>query len=429
MLTRSDPRVRRALDQISQSIEAAQSRTQEGLYAFTRTYVDPCLTSTSSCLHSCLPSCFPVPEARRRMRGQTRAAAEFSFDFYDDWEQDESDALLGIDGGGGQDCATMDYGTRQTLARKKTGLEEADAKIVPSSSYFGFLHRLPFPKARGLKYHPSIADLQDHPTTHRFPSTAEETTPLMDDSDADADADASAASPIPTRQHKRSRSSTAGSGHTSSSLSSRGDIFPSEDEMDDAVPLDDEFALSLERRSTGHTAAGETSSRNSRDDLHGQQRNMSRVSIRTISSKGSARSRKKPDRLQQSDEHHHRPPPSSTVHLTAEEQEEVVMEPQHSQSPPTSSLHRGSSAYASPQTASPLPTSSSAHLQLTRPMPDLANAGMDISADSEPLSIIPQASPIPEPPITTSNPHPTSPTSSQTPPPSSFNPAALPRFS
>ena len=52
------------------------------------------------------------------------------------------------------------------------------------------------------------------------------------------------------RGHTRSRSGTVGSRDTGNSLSSRGDLFPSDDE-DDAVPLDDEFAMVLERRTTG----------------------------------------------------------------------------------------------------------------------------------------------------------------------------------
>ena len=45
------------------------------------------------------------------------------------------------------------------------------------------------------------------------------------------------------------------------SLSSRGDIFPS-DEEDDAIPLDDEFAMVLERRNTQSGPETETSSGN-----------------------------------------------------------------------------------------------------------------------------------------------------------------------
>ena len=67
------------------------------------------------------------------------------------------------------------------------------------------------------------------------------------------------------KTHGRKRSQTNTSGHTADSLSSRGDIFPSEDELDDAVPLDDEFAVALERRTTGQwhddTSSGKSKSK------------------------------------------------------------------------------------------------------------------------------------------------------------------------
>jgi hypothetical protein len=67
-------------------------------------------------------------------------------------------------------------------------------------------------------------------------------------------------------------------------LSSRGDIFPSEDE-DDAVPLDDEFTMALERRQTGgldDTSSGKTRS--------GIKPAGSRVSTRTASSRSTLES-------------------------------------------------------------------------------------------------------------------------------------------
>ena len=56
----------------------------------------------------------------------------------------------------------------------------------------------------------------------------------------------------------RPRRDTAGSGSASDSIRSRADLFPSEDE-DDAVPLDDEFAMVLERRTTGSGADDQSS--------------------------------------------------------------------------------------------------------------------------------------------------------------------------
>jgi hypothetical protein len=51
-------------------------------------------------------------------------------------------------------------------------------------------------------------------------------------------------------RNRRNRSATQSSRGTDNSLSSRGDLFPS-DEEEDAVPLDDEFALAFGRRGTG----------------------------------------------------------------------------------------------------------------------------------------------------------------------------------
>lgn len=122
-----------------------------------------------------------------------------------------------------------------------------DPTIIPSSSYFGFLGRLPF-KIGGkvLRYKPSAADLTEHPGQSRrsLDEDAVESQPLIEDSDEDGPAGNE------RKGHSRKRSQTDASGHTTDSLSSRGDIFPSDDE-DDAVPLDDEFTLALERRNTG----------------------------------------------------------------------------------------------------------------------------------------------------------------------------------
>jgi len=213
-----------------------------------------------------------------------------NFDFYDDWEADESDAVLGLAnderepllGGQPQRERGMTYGTRQKPPRKPVGrLEDSpqQSNVIHSSSYFGFLERLPFRLgSKSLKYQPSIADLQEHPGSRRLDMPEED--PLLEDYE-DASYDVSRSS------HRRSRSDTHNSGHTTDSLSSRGDIFPSEDEMDDAVPLDDEFALHLERRSTGPMDDFASSGR--RDISN---RSNSKLSLLTISSKGSQRSKK-----------------------------------------------------------------------------------------------------------------------------------------
>lgn len=159
-----------------------------------------------------------------------------AFDFYDDWDQDESewgndelDRLLS-----GDDTAQpgkhggMSYGSRG-VGRRKGGESEDDVNMVPKSSMFGFLESLPWKiGGRGVRYKPNVANLQDNVGRRSM-----EAEPLIEEGG-----------------HRRSRSGTVESRSTTNSLSSRGDLFPSEDE-DDAVPLDDEFAMALERRTTG----------------------------------------------------------------------------------------------------------------------------------------------------------------------------------
>jgi hypothetical protein len=315
MLSRNDPRLRRAIDQITHNIEAANERTQENLFTFTRNYITPCLSSVGECLRStcdpCLSRLNSDDERRRRQRsGRQGGRAEQSFDFYDDWEQDDDVAgLLGDERepllGSGSPLSSslrpqpprerqMNYGTRkQRASRKALGKmnEQDGGNIIHSSSYFGFLERLPFRMgAKGLRYQPSIADLQDNPGSKRV-GDAEEEQALLDDPNYND-------YPSSKRRHKRTRSNTQGSGHTIDSLSSRGDIFPSEDEMDDAIPIDDEFALHLERRTTGNMTEDSSSGR--RDAAH---RSNSRLSLLTISSKGSQGSKKKRKAIQTEDIH------------------------------------------------------------------------------------------------------------------------------
>lgn len=84
------------------------------------------------------------------------------------------------------------------------------------------------------------------------------------------------------------------SGRTLDSLSSRGDLFPS-DEEDDAIPLDDEFAMVLERRTTQSSMSGlqtETSSGRARSErkLGKRPSTGSRTSTRRTMSTRSVRS-------------------------------------------------------------------------------------------------------------------------------------------
>jgi len=169
----------------------------------------------------------------------------------------------------------MSYGTsKANRPRRKSAVQPHDGgpdpTILPHSSYFGFLDRLPWKVgSKGVRYKPSAADLQEHPGAFR--RDGGEGQPLIEGIDEEDERSRH-------RAHKRGRSDTTISGETTDSLSSRGDLFPSEDE-DDAVPLDDEFAINLERRTTGHE---ESSSGKTRSDKSAHR---SRLSTRTASSK------------------------------------------------------------------------------------------------------------------------------------------------
>ena len=220
-----------------------------------------------------------------------------SFDFYDDWDDDENegagllggwgndelDRLLagsGAHGGSGDQPGrhrTMSYGTRRKgLALPKDG--GADPTIVPNSSIFGFLDRLPWRfGGRGIRYKPSAADLQENLGRKHHENGLDEGQPLIEESDEEET----------VGKHRRKRSDTTTSGSTNNSLSSRGDLFPSEDE-DDAIPLDDEFAMVLERRITG-TASDDVGSGKKR----GKRPSTSQTSTKTTSSRETTSTAKK----------------------------------------------------------------------------------------------------------------------------------------
>ena len=133
---------------------------------------------------------------------------------------------------------------------------------------FGFLDNLPWKiGGRGTRYRPTAADLQENVGRGRFG----EAEPLMEESE-ESGTDRK-------RKHRRNRSDTVTSRSTTTSLSSRGDLFTSEGE-DDAVLLDDdEFAMVLERRATG-TISDDRSSKKSRK----KNSQRSRASTKTRSS-------------------------------------------------------------------------------------------------------------------------------------------------
>ncbi|KAI9739620.1 MAG: hypothetical protein M1834_006338 [Cirrosporium novae-zelandiae] len=291
MIRRNDPRIRHTLNQISQNIEHANESTQTAFYTFTQNYVSPCFSSIESCVESCTAPCFPSREERlRRKRGRSRGRAELNFDFYDDWDEDESAAdgfmgwgndeldrlLAGSSGGRGatrdqpQRQRAMSYGSR---GRRNTTTREADdPNVIPRSSVLGFLESLPWKiGGRGVKYRPSAADLQEHPGSRRFIEPENE--PLIEGDESDNEAQTKSG------KHQRQRSNTTCSRETTNSLSSRGDLFPSDGE-DDAVPIDDEFATALERRPTGLSSDDRSSGRTH----NGKRPARSRTSTRTRSS-------------------------------------------------------------------------------------------------------------------------------------------------
>ena len=173
----------------------------------------------------------------------------------------------------------MSYGSRgRRRALSKDGA--ADPTVVPSSSMFGFLERLPWKiGGRGVRYKPSAADLQEHPGRGRRTMLGEGG-PLIEESGEEGE--------VGEGRRGRKRSGTATSGSTTNSLSSRGDLFPSEDE-DDAVPLDDEFAMVLERRTTGTTSDDHSSGKK----RQGRRTTGSRASTKTASSRDTKNSGKR----------------------------------------------------------------------------------------------------------------------------------------
>ncbi|AEO62581.1 uncharacterized protein THITE_2106916 [Thermothielavioides terrestris NRRL 8126] len=179
----------------------------------------------------------------------------------------------------------MSYGTRGAVRRKVSS--EEDPNVIPRTAPLGFLGRLPFKIVGSLRYKPSAANLREHPgsggTAQGYQGSAgqEEREPLLGSSEEEDAARRQKGSP---RQRARSRSDTTTSGDTSSSYRSRGDLFPSDGEGDeDAVPLDDEFTVALERVDD----QGSTRTHNSKGKRPADRdRNLSRTHSRTTLSSG-----------------------------------------------------------------------------------------------------------------------------------------------
>lgn len=222
----------------------------------------------------------------------------------------------GDDSGAGSSGEVADQPRRNRgMSYSKRGVRRKHAQgenptIIPSTAPLGFLGRLPWKIGGTLRYKPSAANLREHPSSGGVDRTNRmrmrgESQPLLgssDESDHDyaggqdgarlapwqselAAADASrqygtamssvsaadvshvGAASLPIQEGTsttRQRSSTTGSGETSDSFRSRGDLFPSDEEDDeDAVPLDDEFAVALNHvddRSSGRTRFSSSSS-------------------------------------------------------------------------------------------------------------------------------------------------------------------------
>ncbi len=277
-MRRNDPRIRQTINQISHNLESANLSTQASIFTFSQRYLSPCLASFQSCLEASCQPCFAARDEHRRPHRSARRGREgFGFDFYDNWEEDEAEwgndeldrLLAGSDEQPGK-YGGMSYGSRGAR-RKSFGLPKdggADPTVVPSSSMFGFLEGLPWKfGSRAVRYRPSAADLQENVGRKRG-----EDEPLVEESE-ESGANGGRG------RHGRKRSGTATSRSTNNSLSSRGDLFPSEDE-DDAVPIDDEFAIMLERRTTGTTSDDHSSRKHT-----GKRPNGSRASTKTISSR------------------------------------------------------------------------------------------------------------------------------------------------
>ena len=291
---RTDPRLLQTWNQISQSLESVNESAQANLFSFSQRFLDPCLSSVGGCFRSATaPCCLTREERLRRNRGRTTGRAEYGFDFYDDWENDDfaGDSLLGWGGSGELDRLlagsstrsagaheparprAMSYGARRDrlpTSRRKPGATPLDASndptIIPSSSLFGFFGRLPWKVGeRVLRYQPSAADLPERSVASRDDGAAvEEQEPLLEgDEGAAVEGDAGKA------ERRRPRRDTDSGDSVSDSIRSRADLYPSEDEAD-AVPLDDEFALGLERRTTGGSGAESHDRERGRESSRGE---------------------------------------------------------------------------------------------------------------------------------------------------------------
>lgn len=284
-----DPRFRQTWNQFSRDAENATETAAAGIWTFQHNYINPCFASIASSFEQCTGQCIPDRDDRaRRIRdkGRTRGRAELSFDFYDDWDEDDEGGNRWLGGWGNDELDRLLAGSgshsgpsEDQAPKRKRGMSygtrgrgrslEPDPTVIPSTSAIGFLGRLPFKLGGTLRYKPSAADMQDHPGAGRPESSGEEGEPLTSDEHSDEERTA-------RKGHNRNRSSTVSSGETTDSMRSRGDLFPSDGE-DDAVPLSDEFAMVLERRMTNTDDKSSGKTKNSKGKRPAGSRTMSRT--------------------------------------------------------------------------------------------------------------------------------------------------------
>ena len=87
----NNPEFRQTLHNISHNLETANQAAQENIYTLTQFYIDPCLEGLRACVYECTAPCFPTREVSlRRKRGRSRGRAEYNFDFYNAWDDDEA---------------------------------------------------------------------------------------------------------------------------------------------------------------------------------------------------------------------------------------------------------------------------------------------------------------------------------------------------
>ncbi|TGZ81187.1 hypothetical protein EX30DRAFT_395694 [Ascodesmis nigricans] len=278
---RPDPRIRQNLDRISTSLESAAENVSTGCFTFTKTYLEPCVNSITSC---CGPLFAPrLPHHRRR--GSHRASRDFPFAFYDDeyydydsddldavgarrshggghhhhhgrghgggggffaWGTDELDRLLAGSGTGGRSQERMNYGGYGSSSavmndaaavaaapqRKHTVIDprQPDPTVIPSTTWFGFLSKFGI-RGKGMRYKPSAANLQEHPQRSGLDQRLE---------DEEFEGRYSPTEREPIMGRKRAGTETSRDSLGDESLRSRGDLWPSSEDEDDAVVIDDD---------------------------------------------------------------------------------------------------------------------------------------------------------------------------------------------